>query len=424
MNTVVVGTQWGDEGKGKIVDLLAQDYNAVVRFQGGNNAGHTVVLGSHTYKFHLIPSGILHRDKYCVLGNGMVIDPVVLMEELSKLRKDEISLQNLYISDRAHVIMPYHKHMDALGEKQSVKIGTTGRGIGPCYSDKVARLGIRMVDLLNRTVLEQRLSHIVAQKEKIFESLGDPMPLSVQELLDVYSHYGEQLRNHITDTALLIHRWIKEGKSILLEGAQGTFLGIDHGTYPFVTASNTVSGNACCGSGISPREINKVIGVVKAYTTRVGMGYFPTEVFGETENFLRKQGNEYGTTTGRPRRCGWLDLALIKRSVMLNGIDEIALTKLDVLSNISPLKIGVGYNDPLCLSSTTSFSLPADLSMIENVKPLYEELPGWTEDISKCRSFSELPGACQRYIRKIEEMAEVPVRIISVGAERNQTLYF
>lgn len=418
MNLVVLGTQWGDEGKGKIVDLLARDFDAVVRFQGGNNAGHTVKLGDRTYKFHLVPSGILHPGKMCVLGNGMVIDPVVLLEEFGFLTKNGHSLDNLYISDRAHVIMPYHKRLDEFSEKGPAAVGTTGRGIGPCYSDKVARLGIRFADLLNHAVFEKRLHQILPVKQRLLEYLGDKDRLSAAELLKTYGEYGEKLRRHVADTALLLNDWMKEGKSLLLEGAQGTFLGIDHGTYPYVTSSSTIAGNACCGAGISPRKIDKIIGVVKAYTTRVGMGWFPTEIPDATGELLRRQGQEYGTTTGRPRRCGWLDLALLRRAVMLNGIDEIALTKLDVLGNISPIKIGVGY----LYKNSRLPSLPADLEVLEHIEPVYEEISGWTEDISSCRSFTELPRSCQKYVQHIEEWLQIPVKLISVGPERNQTL--
>lgn len=420
MNKVIIGTQWGDEGKGKIVDFLARDADVVVRFQGGDNAGHTVVLEDKTYKLHLIPSGILYPDKICVLGNGMVIDPANLLLEMSNLQKTGCSVRNLYVSERAHVIMPYHKQWDTLEEKMKGenKIGTTMRGIGPCYTDKIARIGIRMSDLLEPSVLEKRLCQILPLKEKIWAAFGEKLPVTINDLLTTYTDYGNQLRPHITDTTMLLYHSILENKNILLEGAQGTFLGIDHGTYPFVTGSETTSGNACCGSGMPLTKIHKVVGVVKAYCSRVGSGPFPSELLDELGQKIREQGHEYGTTTGRARRCGWLDLVMVKYAIILNGIGELALTKLDVLTGINPLQICVGYR----YQGQRIDTYPASLEVLQKLEPVYEELPGWQENIANIRKFEELPVNCQKYVQKIEEFLNVPARIIAVGAERNQTI--
>jgi adenylosuccinate synthase len=349
----------------------------------------------------------------------MVIDPAVLLEEIASLKIQGCAVQNLYISERAHVIMPYHKRLDGLEErmKGEDKIGTTMRGIGPCYGDKVTRMGIRMIDLLNPGVLTKRLQQILPFKQKIMESFGEILNLSVDELVKTHVQYGETLRPYITDTSAFLNRCIQEGKSILFEGAQGTLLGIDHGTYPFVTGSETTAGNACCGSGVAPTHIHKALGVVKAYSSRVGAGYFPTELTNETGQQIRKQGKEYGTTTGRPRRCGWLDLAAVKYAVMLSGIQELAVTKLDVLQNIHPIKICVGYS----YRNTVLENFPVDLDVLQEIQPVYEEFAGWHEDISSCKSFQELPPLCQKYLQSIAALLGIPIRIVSVGAERNQT---
>jgi adenylosuccinate synthase len=419
-NLVIIGTQWGDEGKGKIVDFLARDCAMVVRFQGGNNAGHTVVLGDQTYKLHLIPSGILYADKMCVLGNGMVIDPAVLLDEIKDLKSKGHFLRNLHISERAHVIMPYHKYFDELEEemKGADKIGTTMRGIGPCYSDKVARMGIRMSELLNANIFMKRLQQIVPFKQKILNAFGKKRELVIAEIAAAYGQHAEQLRHYVCDTTTLLNRFVGEGKKILFEGAQGTLLGIDHGTYPFVTGSETTAGNASCGSGVAPCHIGKVVGVVKAYSTRVGSGYFVSELNNALGEQLRKQGHEYGTTTGRPRRCGWLDIVALKYAVMVNGLSELAVTKLDVLRNIDPLQICVGYT----YRDKAVDHLPADMEMLQEIQPVYQNFPGWHEDISNCRAFAELPLTCQSYIQTMEKLLGLPVRIISVGAERNQTI--
>ncbi len=420
MNTVIIGAQWGDEGKGKIVDLLALKNDIVVRFQGGNNAGHTVVVHDKTYKLHLIPSGILYPGKICILGNGVVIAPDALLQEMEEISKSGHSMDRLYISERANVIMPYHKAMDALEEKikGDSKIGTTGRGIGPSYSDKVARCGIRIVDLLDGNILRKKLSSIFKAKEKIFQAWDEKWPFSLDTMVEQYMAYGKLLSPHITDTSLLLWKFIKSGKSVLFEGAQGTFLDIDYGSYPFVTSSNTIAGNACAGSGVGPTQIHKVLGVAKAYTTRVGEGVFPTELKDSLGDKLRGLGKEFGTTTGRPRRCGWLDLAMLKTAARLNGIHEFCLTKLDVLSGLSSLKVCTGYK----YEGKELEGIPASDEIYQKIEPVYEVFPGWNEDISACHTFSELPAPCQEYVKKIEEFLEVPISLVSVGPERNQTI--
>ena len=420
MSLVIVGAQWGDEGKGKIVDLLAESFDVIIRFQGGNNAGHTVVVGDKTYKLHLIPSGIISTDKVCIMGNGMVIDPKCLLEEMANLEQRGCDLSNLYISQRAHVIMPYHKIFDKIEESfKTDKIGTTMRGIGPCYSDKVARIGFRIVDLLDHSLLKRRLEQILPIKEKIALAFGEKLELDAEEIAEEYTKYGEKLRSHIRETCILIQKLRKQGKKILLEGAQGTLLSIDHGTYPFVTSSNTDAGYACCGAGIGPRNIDNTLAVVKAYTSRVGEGPFPTELEDEMGELLRKQGREYGTTTGRPRRCGWLDLGILKYSFVINGIDEIALTKIDVLQNVNPIKICVGYQH----GGEKLDTFPADSKRVKEITPIYEEMEGWQEDITGCRKFEDLPANCRKYIETIERILERPIRIISVGPGRNQTIF-
>lgn len=420
MNTVIIGCQWGDEGKGKIVDLLALKNDVVVRFQGGNNAGHTVVVKDKTYKLHLIPSGILYPGKVCILGNGVVIAPDALLQEMESLVQAGHSMDSLYISERAHVIMPYHRAMDALEEKikGDSKIGTTGRGIGPSYSDKVARCGIRMVDLLEADTLRKKLRSVFLSKEKIFQAWQEAWPFSLDDLVEKYTSYGKQLQSHIVDTSLLLEKLLKQKKTALFEGAQGTFLDIDYGSYPFVTSSNTLAGNACSGSGIGPTQIHKVLGVAKAYTTRVGEGVFPAELKNAIGDTLRSQGKEFGTTTGRPRRCGWLDLVMLKTAIRLNGINELCITKLDVLKGLSSIQICSGYS----YKGSRLESIPASDEVYHKIEPIYETVNGWNEDISSCISFSDLPKNCQEYIKKIEKFLEIPVTLVSVGPERNQTI--
>ena len=415
----VIGTQWGDEGKGKIVDFLSKDVDYVVRFQGGSNAGHTIKIGNQTFKFHLLPSGVI-RGKIGVIANGVVVDPEVLIGEVEKLKEKGIE-PKLMISDRANVVMPYHKLLDGaeetyLGKK---KIGTTRRGIGPCYSDKVARRGIRVGDLLDRSVLREKLEMIVPIKKNLLKIYGmEESRIDVEDLIDRYSDYGNKIRAFVKDTALELNRAIKEGKEILLEGAQGVMLDVDFGTYPFTTSSNTISGGACTGSGISPKLINEIIGVVKAYTTRVGSGPLPTELKDEIGKHLQEKGGEFGTTTGRARRCGWLDLVVVKYACMICGIDKIAITKLDVLDGLKKVKICVGYD----YNGETIENFPSDIRVLENIKPIYEEFDGW-ESTKNVKSFEELPKSAKDYIRFIEDFLDVPVEMISVGAEREKTIF-
>jgi len=415
----VIGTQWGDEGKGKIVDFLSKDVDYVVRFQGGSNAGHTIKIGNQTFKFHLLPSGVI-RGKIGVIANGVVVDPEVLIGEVEKLKEKGIE-PKLMISDRANVVMPYHKLLDGaeetyLGKK---KIGTTRRGIGPCYSDKVARRGIRVGDLLDRSVLREKLEMIVPIKKNLLKIYGmEESRIDVEDLIDRYSDYGNKIRAFVKDTTLELNRAIKEGKEILLEGAQGVMLDVDFGTYPFTTSSNTISGGACTGSGISPKLINEIIGVVKAYTTRVGSGPLPTELKDEIGKHLQEKGGEFGTTTGRARRCGWLDLVVVKYACMICGIDKIAITKLDVLDGLKKVKICVGYD----YNGETIENFPSDIRVLENIKPIYEEFDGW-ESTKNVKSFEELPKSAKDYIRFIEDFLDVPVEMISVGAEREKTIF-
>jgi len=419
-NSVVIGTQWGDEGKGKVVDLLAQNYDVVVRFQGGNNAGHTLVFEDNTYKLHLIPSGILYPNKICILGSGMVIDPKVLLGEMEALLSRGISLDNLYISERAHVIMPYHKKWEAIEEKMrgKAKIGTTLRGIGPCYADKVSRMGFRMDDIKNEKSFKEKLHFIGGMKQKIFQAIDDKQNLNIDEIFSEYFQYGQRLKKYMVDTISLFDE-LKSEKSFLFEGAQGVFLDLDYGIYPFVTSSNTIAANACNGSGISPKNIDKIIGVTKAYTSKVGSGPFPTELNDKMGEKIREKGAEFGTTTGRPRRCGWLDTSMLKFAHKINQFDFLVLTKLDILSQIQTLKICTGYT----YNDEAFSNFPTNIEMIEKMIPVYETLEGWEENISKCSSFEELPLNCQKYISRIEELTQIPIAIISVGPERNQTIF-
>eukprot|EP00999_Lentomonas_sp_LEN2_P001026 NODE_202_length_1912_cov_161.187675_g178_i0.p1 GENE.NODE_202_length_1912_cov_161.187675_g178_i0~~NODE_202_length_1912_cov_161.187675_g178_i0.p1 ORF type:complete len:423 (-),score=45.35 NODE_202_length_1912_cov_161.187675_g178_i0:518-1786(-) len=418
-NTVVLGTQWGDEGKGKLVDLLSENYDAVVRFQGGNNAGHTIVIGENTYKLRLIPSGIFHQ-KTCILGNGVVIDPQVLLEELEILQKADIGIDKLRISERAQVIMPYHKIWEAIEEKNrgKNKIGTTLKGIGPTYSDKISRSGVRICDICDKDQLRKRLEIVLPLKEKVIVALGEKCP-TIDEICDEYAKYGDLIRKYVTDTSLLLEEHISANKPILFEGAQGIFLDIDHGIYPFVTSSNTCAGAASLGSGVPPSCLHNIVGVVKAYTTRVGSGPFPTELEDEIGERLGKVGNEFGTVTGRKRRCGWLDTVLLKNTHRVNGLTSIALTKLDVLSGIDEVKICTKYK----YQDQVLHHFPNSLNVIDDLDPVYECLPGWTEDIANCKNFADLPVNCKNYIEKIEQLVGVPIDIISVGPERSQTIF-
>jgi len=420
-NVVVIGAQWGDEGKGKVVDVLAEKARFVVRFQGGNNAGHTMVVDGKSFISHLIPSGILHPDKICLIGNGVVVDPGVLIQEIEHLRERGISVgpHNLLISENAHLIMPYHKRIDHGRErlKGDKKIGTTGRGIGPCYEDKVTRQGIRFCDLIDSETLKEKVSLIIGEKNFYLKDFLKSETVDEAAILDEYLPYAETLQPHVTNVSVLINKAIKAGENVLFEGAQGTHLDIDHGTYPYVTSSNTVAGNACCGAGIGPTQIHAVLGMVKAYTTRVGAGPFPTERQDETGDWLQERGVEFGATTGRRRRCGWLDTMLVRNAARINGLTGIAITKLDVLSGLNILKIATAYrykNDILTQFPVTK--------VLESCEPVYEELPGWSEDLTAVQHFDDLPENAKTYVKRIEALVETPVQMISVGPSRQQTM--
>jgi adenylosuccinate synthase len=419
---VIVGTQWGDEGKGKVVDLLTSRAEVVVRFQGGNNAGHTLKVSGEQIIVHLIPSGILYPETINIIANGLVVDPGVLLEEKETLRKRGHFLNDrqLLISERAHVIMPYHKIIDhgreeILGE---AKIGTTGRGIGPAYEDKASRMGIRMGDLLRPDRLQQRVEAALEEKNFMIEHRFKRPRLDPKQVVEEYVEYGKKLAPHITDTAHVLFNKIMDGSRILYEGAQGTLLDIDHGTYPFVTSSNVVAGNVCCGAGVSPTSVERIWGVVKAYSTRVGQGGFPTELNDELGEKIREIGAEFGATTGRPRRCGWLDLVVVNHSVRLNGLTGIALTKMDVLTGISPLKICTGYE----LDGQAIDRVPADIKDLERLVPIYREVKGWDKPLDFCRSFEDLPKKARDYVETIEHLTGVPVTLVSVGPAREQSI--
>lgn len=422
-NVVVVGTQWGDEGKGKIVDLLTQHADYVVRFQGGNNAGHTLVVDGKKFVFHLIPSGILYEDKQCLIGNGVVLDPGVLLEEMAELASQGLPVtpDRFTISENAHLIMPYHCALDAGSEskkKDGAKIGTTGRGIGPCYGDKILRCGIKCGDLLDTDLFKAKLEENIAEKNSILINKFGGTALSFDDIYGQYMEFAEQLGPFMGNVSVKLDEGRKAGKHILFEGAQGTQLDIDHGTYPFVTSSNVVAGNACTGSGFGPAHIDAVIGILKAYTTRVGEGPFPTELFDDAGAGMQKRGGEFGATTGRTRRCGWLDGVVANDAVRLNGITGLAITKLDVLSGMDKLKIANAYQT----DGTTYHAMPGNIKKAQAVKPVYEEIPGWQEDISAVRSADDLPQKTRDYIKRIEDLTETPAQIISVGPDRAETM--
>ncbi len=417
--SVLVGSQWGDEGKGKIVDLLSENYDIVVRYQGGANAGHTVEIGDDKYILHLIPSGILREDVICVIGNGVVIDPEALLSEIKFLEQNNIQVSGrLFISHNAHLIMPYHKLLDSINESKN-KIGTTGRGIGPCYVDKYARKGIKVVDLLNRKVLEQKIRQNLEEKNLLIKNVYQQEEMNVDLIVKQYLEFDKFIDQYIKDVPVFLNQSVKEGKSILLEGAQGALLDVDHGTYPYVTSSNPTSGGACTGSGLPPTKITDVIGIVKAYTTRVGEGPFPTELISETGEKLRKIGFEFGATTGRPRRCGWFDAFLVKYSAMINGIDSVAITKLDVLDHFEEINVCTGYE----IDGKKLKSFPTDFEKLSQVKPIYETLAGWNTDTSNCESYDDLPGKTKQYLDFISKHAEIKIDIISVGPKRKQTFF-
>ncbi|MBT4629928.1 MAG: adenylosuccinate synthase [Deltaproteobacteria bacterium] len=417
---IIVGTQWGDEGKGKIVDLLTERADAVVRYQGGNNAGHTVMFGEQTFILHLLPSGIL-RKTTSILGNGVVIDLAEMIKEIDELAQMDISVEDhLHISDRAQLVMPWHKTFDRLGEEQKGKnkIGTTGRGIGPAYEDKVRRSGMRVGDLLEPELFKARLEEIVEEKNKLLELYykSDEPSFSAEEIFLEFTAYLKILKPYIRDTPLLVNQMIEQGKNILFEGAQGTFLDVDHGTYPFVTSSNTLAGGACAGTGIGPTRINEVLGIVKAYTTRVGSGPFPTELLDNDGYLLQSEGNEFGATTGRPRRCGWFDALLVRQAVRLNGISSMAVMKLDVLDKFDTLKIAVSYR---LSNGEHTENLPRSL---ENVTPVLEEMPGWKCNSAGITEYDQLPREMLAYLERISELVGAKVSIISTGPKREETI--
>ncbi|MFA4874397.1 MAG: adenylosuccinate synthase [bacterium] len=417
-NVVVVGTQWGDEGKGKVIDLLTPFIDVVVRYQGGANAGHTVVIGEQKTILHLVPSGILHERCLCIIGNGVVLDPKVLIDEIDGLHQQGYlkDPSRLAVSQNAHLVLPYHRLIDQLREESmgAGRIGTTGRGIGPAYEDKVGRIGIRAGDLVDRSVFRARIEQVLPFKNRQIEMLGGK-PIDPSELYVLADEWSRRLARHVVDAERLLHGKIKEGARILFEGAQGTALDVDHGTYPYVTSSNTVAGAACSGAGIGPTMIDDVLGITKAYTTRVGNGPFPTELNDSTGLHLQSHGKEFGSTTGRKRRCGWFDAVVVRHAVRVNGLTMLALTKLDVLSGLPVLKICTGYK----IGDDTIDEFPASISLFEEITPVYEELPGWTDDISRARVESDLPAAARNYIARISELTGVPNAIISVGSERS-----
>jgi adenylosuccinate synthase len=417
---VVVGAQWGDEAKGKVVDLLSQDADMVVRYSGGSNAGHTVMVGEELFKLHLIPSGILNPRTMCVISDGVVLDPAVVLRELNELQERGVSIERLHISRNAHVVMPYHREIDRLEEerKGAGKIGTTMQGIGPAYEDKARRCGIRMADLIQPDRLAERLDAVLPDKNFLITQLYRGRALDREQILGSYMEYGERLAPFVAHTTSLVHEATACGSRVVFEGAQGTMLDIDHGTYPFVTSSHPVAGGACLGTGIGPKAIDTVIGVCKAYTTRVGRGSFPTELLDETGDRIREKGGEYGTTTGRPRRIGWLDTVALRYSKQINGFDWLALMLLDVLSGLDTLRICTGYR----IAGVRHMEMPADELAYESVEPIYEELPGWKEEIDELRRFAELPVNAQRYVRRLEQLLDLPIGLVSVGRRREQTI--
>ncbi|MBI2502673.1 MAG: adenylosuccinate synthase [Candidatus Latescibacteria bacterium] len=419
---VVLGAQWGDEGKAKVVDYLTLGADLVVRYQGGANAGHTVKVGDTTFVFHMIPSGIMHPGKTCVIGNGVVVDPEALLQEAEELQAKGISTAGrLFISHNAHLVMPYHKLLDKLAEEGlgSDKIGTTGRGIGPCYRDKVERAqGVRVVDMLDPDHLRQKLRAAIAAKNELLRRLYDHAPLEEAPIIEAYLGHAARLRPYIADTSLLLNEALDQGRTVLCEGAQGTLLDIDHGTYPFVTSSSTTAGGACTGTGIGPTRIDQIIGVTKAYTTRVGNGPFPTELLDQTGERLREVGHEYGATTGRSRRCGWFDAPILRLSARINGLTSLALTRLDVLDSFPQLKLCTGYQ----LEGRVLNDFPLDPRALEECVPIYEEVEGWNTPTTQVRRFGDLPLQARRYVERIAHLSRTPVSLVSVGPERDSTI--
>lgn len=418
-SVVVVGTQWGDEGKGKITDFLSENAEVIARYQGGNNAGHTIKFDGETYKLHLIPSGIFYKDKICVIGNGMVVDPKALVKELAYLHERNVTTDNLRISNRAHVILPYHLKLDEVEEesKGDNKIGTTKKGIGPAYMDKAARIGIRIADLLDREVFEEKLARNLKEKNRLLERIYETEGFKIEDILDEYYEYGQQIKQYVVDTSVVLNDALDEGRRVLFEGAQGVMLDIDQGTYPFVTSSNPVAGGVTIGSGVGPSKIKHVVGVCKAYTTRVGDGPFPTELDNEIGHQIREVGREYGTTTGRPRRVGWFDSVVVRHARRVSGITDLSLNSIDVLTGIEALKICVAYR----YKGEVIEEFPASLKVLAECEPVFEELPGWTEDITSCKSLDELPANARHYLERVSQLTGVPLSIFSVGPDRSQT---
>jgi len=418
-SVVVVGTQWGDEGKGKITDFLSKKADVIARYSGGDNAGHTIKIGEETYKLHLIPSGIFYKEKTSVMGNGMVINPKSLVNELKGLQERGVDTSNLRISNRAHVILPYHIYQDKVEEEArgDKKIGTTCKGIGPCYQDKIARMGIRIADLLDKEVFEQKLRENLEKKNRLFEKYYEVEGLKFEDIFEEYYGYGQEIKEYVTDTSKVLNDVLDQGGRVLFEGAQGVMLDVDHGTYPFVTSSNPVAGGVTTGTGIGPSHVSRVVGVCKAYTSRVGDGPFPTELFDEIGHHIREVGREYGTTTGRPRRVGWFDAVVVRHSRRVSGITDLALNSIDVLTGLETVKICKAYK----YKDQIITEYPASLHILEECEPIYEELPGWTEDITGVRSFDELPKNAQNYVNRVVELTGIPLMTFSVGPAREQT---
>ncbi len=420
-STVILGMQWGDEGKGKIIDVLAEKADVVVRFQGGNNAGHTVEIGETKFVLHLIPSGILREGSQCIIGNGVVVDPMGLINEIEELEDQNIKiLDRLQISNRAHLVFKFHKLMDGLKENQlgGKMIGTTLRGIGPAYADKINRVGIRADDLKNKAEFKEKFTFALEHHNRIFEANGTEK-LDINSEWEIIEPAIDYIAPLVSDTIASLNRAIENDKAVLFEGAQGVWLDVDHGTYPFVTSSNTTIGGVCTGAGVAPKHINKVIGVVKAYTTRVGSGPFPTELFEEAGNSLREVGNEYGATTGRPRRCGWFDAVTTKHACLVNGVDSLAITKLDVLDHLDVIKVCTGYK----IKGEVSFSVPASIDQFDHIEPIYEDHPSWKSNTSIAKSWNDLPHNAQKYLSRLSELTNVKIDIVSVGPRRNQILF-
>ena len=418
-SVVVVGTQWGDEGKGKITDFLSENAEVIARYQGGNNAGHTIIFGGETYKLHLVPSGIFYKEKTSVIGNGMVVDPKALVSELKGLQDRGVNTDNLRISNRAHVILPYHLKQDLVEEESrgENKIGTTGKGIGPAYMDKAARIGIRIADLLDKEVFETKLRMNLKEKNRLFEKMYDTEGFKIEDILEEYYGYGQELAKYVTDTSKVLNDALDQARRVLFEGAQGVMLDIDQGTYPFVTSSNPVAGGVTIGSGVGPTKIDHVVGVCKAYTSRVGDGPFPTELFDEVGDQIRIVGKEFGTTTGRPRRIGWFDSVVIRHARRVSGLTDLSVNSIDVLTGLDTVKICTAYE----YKGETITEYPANLRMLAECTPIYEELPGWTEDITKCKSLDELPANARHYLERVSQLTDVTISIFSVGPDRTQT---